>query len=55
MGLVLERLEGDIEHRYLVLTVHHCYLQSMMNSPAFKLIENHMDEAMIKQGAVERG
>jgi len=49
MGLKLEILEDDNELQDLVLTVHHCYMNSLMNTPAFKMIENHMGVAFVKQ------
>jgi Serine dehydrogenase proteinase len=33
----------------LVLTVHHCYMHSLMNTPSFKIIENHNGVAFVKQ------
>jgi hypothetical protein len=32
----------------LVLTVHHCYMHVLMNSPAFNIIENHLGAGMTK-------
>ena len=32
----------------LILTVHHCYMNLLMNTPAFKVIENHMGVGMNK-------
>jgi hypothetical protein len=51
MGLTVERLEADPALQDLVLTVHHCYMHSLMNTPAFKMIENHLGAAMVKQQA----
>ena len=33
----------------LVLTVHHCYMHTLMNTAAFKIIENHLGNALVKQ------
>jgi Serine dehydrogenase proteinase len=33
----------------LVLTVHHCYMHSLMNTPSFKIIENQNGVAYVKQ------
>lgn len=49
MGLKVVLLENDDTLQDLVLTIHHCYMHALMNSPAFKIIENHMGAAMIKQ------
>jgi ClpP class serine protease len=48
MGLVVEMLEDDNTLQDLVLTVHHCYMHTLTNSPAFKIIENHNGTAMIR-------
>ena len=32
-----------------MLTVHHCYMNVMMNSAAAKIIENHKGVALVKQ------
>jgi hypothetical protein len=51
MGLRIERLEdrGNETLQDLVLTVHHCYMLSLMNTGAYKMIENHMGTAFVKQ------
>ena len=33
----------------LVLTVHHCYMHTLGNSAAYKIIENHKGKAIVKQ------
>jgi membrane-bound ClpP family serine protease len=48
MGLQLEPLEGDQTLQDLVLSVHHCYMNSLMNTLAYKIIENHNGVAVIK-------
>lgn len=48
MGLKIERIEDDNDLQDLILTVHHCYMHTLMNSPAFKIIENHNGVAFIK-------
>jgi ClpP class serine protease len=50
MGLKIEALEdmGD-EMQDLILTVHHCYMHSLMNTASFKMIENHLGVAFVKQ------
>jgi hypothetical protein len=49
IGLKVERLEDDGELQDLILTVHHCYMHALMNTPAFKIIENHLGTAYVKQ------
>lgn len=48
MGLRLEQLESDPTFQDLVLSVHHCYMHALMNTPAFKIIENHLGVAVVK-------
>ncbi len=48
MGLVIKRLEADPEMQDLVLTVHHCYMNLLMNTAAYKIIENHNGVALVK-------
>ena len=36
----------------LILTVHHCYMHLLMNTPAFKTIENHNGIGLTKNQAV---
>jgi ATP-dependent protease ClpP protease subunit len=37
----------------LILTVHHCYMHLLMNTPVFKTIENHMGVGYTKLQAVQ--
>lgn len=48
MGLKIEPLEKDNGLQDLVLTVHHCYMHTLMNTPVFKIIENHAGVGMLK-------
>lgn len=48
MGLVVKHLEDDSALQDLVLTVHHCYMHLMMNTLAYKIIENHNGAALAK-------
>jgi hypothetical protein len=48
-GLVIEKLEDDQTFQDLVLTIHHCYIHTLMNTPATKVIENHNGKAIVKQ------
>jgi len=54
MGLKVERLETDAQLQDLVLTVHHCFMHTLMNTPAFKIIENHLGTAFIKIQVVQQ-
>lgn len=51
MGLDVDPLEKDGSETLqdLVLTVHHCYMHSIMNSGAYKMIENQFGTAFVKQ------
>ena len=49
MGLVVERLEDDPALQDIVLTIHHCYMHTLANTPAFKVIENQDGKAMVRQ------
>jgi ATP-dependent protease ClpP protease subunit len=49
MGLNVTLIEGDPKLQDLVLTAHHCYMHSLMNTPSFKMIENHLGSALVKQ------
>ena len=48
MGLRVKMLEEDNQLQDLVVTIHHCYMQTLMNSLAFKIIENHLGTAFVK-------
>jgi hypothetical protein len=54
MDLKITRLEDVQWHQDLVLTVHHCYMHALMNTPAFKIIENQKGSAFVKQQAVQQ-
>ena len=47
-GLNVEPLETDQTYQDLVLSIHHCYMQALMNTAAYKIIENHLGIAMVK-------
>jgi hypothetical protein len=49
LGLKILELESDPKLQDLVLTVHHCYMHALMNSGAYKIIENNLGDAFIKQ------
>ena len=48
MGLIVKELESDPTLQDLVLTVHHCYMNFLMNTLAYKIIENQNGIALIK-------
>jgi hypothetical protein len=48
MGLRVKMLEEDNALQDLVLSIHHCFIHTLMNSAAFKIIENHAGTAFIK-------
>ncbi|PLK71458.1 serine protease [Rhizobium sp. TH135] len=52
VGLIIEDLEEDQALQDLVLTIHHCYMHTLMNTPAFKIIENHRGKALVRQQIV---
>ena len=47
-GLIIERLEDDQTLQDITLTIHHCYMHTLSNTPAFKIIENQLGRAMVK-------
>lgn len=48
VGLNVVRLEDDQKLQDLVLTLHHCYMHTLGNTPAFKIVENHLGRAMVR-------
>jgi len=51
IGLKVRLLEDDNELQDLVLSIHHCYMNSFMNGVAYKVIENHIGAALVKNDA----
>lgn len=49
IGLKIKLLEDDNKFQDIILTVHHCYTHTLSNTSAFKIIENHIGAAFIKQ------
>jgi ATP-dependent protease ClpP protease subunit len=49
LGLKIGELEKDATLQDLVLTVHHCYMNVLMNTPCFKAIENHLGIGIFKR------
>jgi ATP-dependent protease ClpP protease subunit len=54
IGLNVERIEDDNDLQDLVLTVHHCFMHSLMNTASYKMIENHNGVALVKQQTVQQ-
>ncbi|MBM2825075.1 MAG: Serine protease [Dehalococcoidales bacterium] len=54
MDLKVTKLESDPKLQDLVLTVHHCYMHALMNTPAYKMIENHLGVALVKREATSQ-
>jgi len=48
IGLKIEDIESDAELQDKVLTVHHCYMHTLDQSGAIKIVENHIGNAWIK-------
>lgn len=48
IGLKVSLIEDDPKLQDLVLTVHHCYMHSLMNTRAYKIIENHTGNAIVR-------
>ncbi|MCY4207684.1 MAG: hypothetical protein OXD29_06995 [Roseovarius sp.] len=50
IGLNIEMLEAPIAKSLQdkVLTVHHCFMHTLSNTPAFKIIEDHRGGSFIK-------
>lgn len=51
MGLNIKLIEDDFDGEFqdLLLTVHHCYMHTLSSTAAFKIVENHLGRAMVKQ------
>ncbi|SDG26084.1 Serine dehydrogenase proteinase [Limimonas halophila] len=49
IGLKIKRIENDSRLQDLVLTVHHCYMHSISNTAAMKMIENHNGIGVMRQ------
>lgn len=48
IGLRIELLEKNKALQDAVLTVHHCFVHTLSNTPAFKIIENQSGGAFVK-------
>lgn len=56
MGLNIKMIEEDFDGEFqdLVLTIHHCFMHTLSSTGAFKIIENHLGRAMVKQQMVHQ-
>lgn len=52
IGLRIEELESNQNLQDLVLTIHHCYMHTLANTQAFKIIENDRGAAMVRVQAL---
>lgn len=48
IGLEIELLEDNPAMQDLVLTVHHCFVHTLSNTAAYKIVENHDGAAFVK-------
>jgi hypothetical protein len=48
IGLEVRDIESVQELQDAILPVHHCYMHTLMNTPIFKMIENHNGVGMLK-------
>ncbi len=56
MGLTIENLEEPRKAAFqdLVLTVHHCFMHTLMNSGVYKIIENQNGTAFVKKMVIQQ-
>lgn len=54
IGLKVTPLEADEKLQDLVLTIHHCFMHVLMNTPSYKIIENHLGVALVKQQQMQQ-
>lgn len=53
-GLDNTQIEDCKDLQDCVLTIHHAYMQTLARSNAVKIIENHIGQAMIINGAIRQ-
>jgi Serine dehydrogenase proteinase len=53
LGLEVDLLENDPKLQDAVLSIHHAFMHALSNSGAFKIIENHLGVAFIKQQVMQ--
>ena len=49
MGLKIIPIENNSRLQDLVLTIHHCYMHTLTNTPTLKITENQMGKAVVRQ------
>lgn len=49
LQLKVSLIEADQELQDLVLTVHHCFMHTLMNTETYKIIENDREAALVKR------
>jgi ATP-dependent protease ClpP protease subunit len=54
IGLEVELMEENQEYQNAVLSVHHCFMHTLMNTNAFKIIESHKGSTFVKQQVVQQ-
>lgn len=52
-GLIIRDLEEDQKFQDAVLSVHHAFMNTLMNTDAVKLIENHAGIALIRNVRIQ--
>ncbi len=48
LGLKVEKLENDQNLQNVILSIHHAYIHTLMDTNSFKIIENHLGRAFVK-------
>jgi hypothetical protein len=51
VGVTVEQLEDDQAFQDAVLTVHHCFMHTMTNTTAIKVVESHEGKAAVRHAA----
>lgn len=54
LGVIVECLESDPNLQDAVLTVHHCFMHTLTNTTAIKIVENHDGKAAVRHMAQPR-
>jgi len=54
IGLKIVDLENNPALQDLVLTIHHAFMHTFANSPAIKIVENHLGAAMVLNAQVSQ-
>lgn len=54
LGLKVKNLESNPDLQDIVLTVHHAFINTLMNTPAYKIVENHLGRALVKMQVINQ-